>query len=387
MKILIDGRTITDNPSGVGYVVISLLKELSNEKDFEFVVLTRKGVSTIPGLPKLQTYETPRDYQFVGFNRFEFEQVQLSKIIKKVNPDIVHLTDSFGLPILRDRSKKYVLTLHDLIPMTQYRELMTKIGGIFYDISIRVSVNGADEIVCISDFTKRDLHRFFPAFKTKKIEVIYNGVDFVDKKPTDNLIEIVLKKFNINRPYFFYVGGFPPRKNTLNLIKAFREFNEKNQRKYQLVLAGRESKKPDIINVISRMKAYIAENKLDDTIKILGYVTIDEKMALLRGALSLTYLSYYEGFGLPVIEAFSVGTPVITSSGSAMQEVAEKNALYADPTSIEDIERAIVTMVSEHDAYVQKAEHSLSILKNRYNWVKAARHYAELYRKLYGSKK
>src|SRR3989344_9573748 len=167
MKILIDGRTITDNPSGVGYVVISLLKELSKEKDFEFVVLTRKGLPSIPGLPNVQTYEMNQDYQFVGFNRFEFEQVQLPKIIRTVNPDIVHLTDSFGLPILRDRSIKYLLTLHDLIPMTQYRELMTKIGGIFYDISIRVSVNGADEIVCISDFTKRDLHRFFPSLKTK----------------------------------------------------------------------------------------------------------------------------------------------------------------------------------------------------------------------------
>lgn len=383
MKILIDGRTITDNPSGVGYVVISLLKELSKEKDFEFVVLTRKGLPSIPGLPNVQTYEMNQDYQFVGFNRFEFEQVQLPKIIRTVNPDIVHLTDSFGLPILRDRSIKYLLTLHDLIPMTQYRELMTKIGGIFYDISIRVSVNGADEIVCISDFTKRDLHRFFPSLKTKKVEVIYNGVDFVDNKPAEQEVKMILEKFKIKRPYFFYVGGFPPRKNTINLIKAFVDFNEKNGNTFQLVLAGRMSQKPDIIKIIDNMNAYINENNLDQHVKLLGYITIDEKTALLAGALSLTYLSYYEGFGLPVIEAFSVGTPVITSSRSAMQEVAGENALYADPSNIEMMSNALAIMARERDEYVKKAENSLTLLKKRYNWPKTAKQYAELYRRLH----
>src|SRR3990167_6393699 len=237
MKILIDGRTITEASSGVGYVVISLLRELSKQKELEFVVLTRKGVSKVPGLPKLQTYEMDRDYQFVGFNRFEFEQHHLPHIVRSLNPDIIHLTDSFGLPILRDKSKKYLLTLHDLIPMTQYRELMTKIGGIFYDISIRLSVNGADRIVCISDFTKKDLKHYFPNVDDSRVEMVHNGVDFVSKLPNQEKIKKILNKFDVSRPYFFYVGGFSPRKNTLNLIKAFAEFNKKHNNKYQLILA------------------------------------------------------------------------------------------------------------------------------------------------------
>ena len=131
------------------------------------------------------------------------------------------------------------------------------------------------------------------------------------------------------------------------------------------------------------MNAYINENNLDQHVKLLGYITIDEKTALLAGALSLTYLSYYEGFGLPVIEAFSVGTPVITSSRSAMQEVAGENALYADPSNIEMMSNALAIMARERDEYVKKAENSLTLLKKRYNWPKTAKQYAELYRRLH----
>lgn len=387
MKILIDGRTIVDNPSGVGYVVISLLKELVKHREFEFVVLTRKGVTAIPGLPQLKTYQMDRDYQFVGFNRFQFEQYHLPKIIDQVNPDIVHLTDSFGLPMLRDKSKKYLITLHDLIPMTKYRELMTKVGGIFYDISIRLSVNGADKVVCISDFTKRDLFHFFPKVDTNKIDVIQNGVDFFDEKPNDDQVKGVLLKFGIEHPYFFYVGGFSPRKNTLNLIKSFMRFNQKHDNKYQLVLAGRMSQKLDIVRIIAKMKEFIRLNALEKSVKLLGYVSIKEKFALMSGSIALTYLSNYEGFGLPVIEAFSVGTAVITSRGSAMKELAGENALYADPNNIDDMEKSFGKMIDQHEVFVGKAKSSVALLKKKYNWIEAAKQYAEVYRELYGSKK
>lgn len=380
MKVLFDARTMRENPTGVGHTAFNLLKELEKDKNLEIIVLTRKGVRRISGLTRIKIHETGINYQFVGLKRFLFEQTILPLIIRKYNPDITHFYDSFGVPYLISKKRKIVLTVHDLIPMTKYRELMTDIGSIFYKLSIKHSLLRADKIICISQFTKKDIGYFFPKVKRQKIKNIYHGAQKPIKSNTDK--NIILRKLNIKNKYIFYLGGFPPRKNVYGLVKAFYIFNKKHKNKYKLILAGRFSPLPDAQKNIKRIKSFIKSNNLENKIILSDCVSVEEKEILLRNSEFCVYLSFYEGFGLPVLEALSVGTPVLTSMNSPMEELAQGYALYANPSNVNDISDKMSKLINNYNFYKQKAEEAKNVLIPKFNWRETARQYQHTYNEL-----
>lgn len=392
IRILFDGTPIKKDPAGVGYVALNLLKNLLPYKDLQLVVYTRKGLAAIPDINanthNLIVHETNHEFSYFGIRRFYFEQSYLPFLIKKYQPDILHLTTGFGVPIILNKKKlslKILLTIHDLIPLTKYWELMTLIDRMFYKFSLVNSLAKSDAIVTISKTTAKDLNKFFPNTSAKNIMTIYDAVKPLEiPKNTPKIWIQLKKKCEIREPYLFYLGGFAPRKNVERLVMSFHKFLKNNKTGYQLILSGRiaSSHNEDIQKTIQNIRSYIDKNNLKDDIKMIDYVTLEEKAILFTKAKFFIYLSLSEGFGLPILEAFSVGTPVIASKNTSMEEIAGNYALYCNPMDENDIVDKIESMILKYETYKEKAQIAMKELVPRFNWKDAGENYYQIYKML-----
>lgn len=384
MKILYDARKITQDATGVGYVAEKLLEQLVFHQDLEIIAFTKKGIKQLPKFSKyknLVIHETSDDSHFFGIKRVLFEQLSLPKILNHYQPDILHLTNGFGMPLIMDNKQtKTVLTIHDLIPLTGYHELMNPFEEFIFKTLLNNCIRRADDIVSVSDFTSKDLSKYFP--EIKNISVAYNGVDPLAKNINDEITwKKVKTKYQFSDDFICYIGGFAPRKNVLNLVKGFSRFIKTNGSKIQLILCGKFSNNKDVSENIETVNRFINEQKLNNQVRMIGYLKYDEKMTLLARAKFFTYISLYEGFGLPVLEAFSAGTPVLTSKDSAMEEVAGKYALYCNPNDIKSITEKISEMLTNYLLYKKLAEEAKIKLIPQFNWQKTGNFYYNLYLK------
>jgi glycosyltransferase involved in cell wall biosynthesis len=389
IRILFDG-TLVNNEGGVGYVALRLLQELSAYKELELIAYTQKGVKQINGLNEQSNvfvYETTSVLPLFGFKRFYFEQTQLRSLVHHFSPHILHLNTGFGVPLGFNKKKagtKVILTVHDLIPLTSHWELMSKVELMLYKLSITNSIKLADTVVAISHYTANDITHFFPF--VNNVVIIPDGIDPMlrsSKQQENKLFQELCKRAGISQDFIFYLGGFAPRKNILRLIKAYEEFIKSEKNNTQLVISGKlYSKNKDIQANITKIRSYIEERHLEENVIILNYLTPVEKSILFNEAKVFVYPSLYEGFGLPVLEAFSSATPVVTSENTVMQEIGKSYALYANPYNVSDIKDKITIAFKNHDVYKRKAQEAQRNYIKEFEWKTIAKQYVEEYKKL-----
>jgi glycosyltransferase involved in cell wall biosynthesis len=219
-------------------------------------------------------------------------------------------------------------------------------------------------IATVSEFSKNDIvsQYHIPA---EKINVIYNAAreTFIplDREEKNR----VKKNYTEEKEYFLYAGAVHPRKNLLNLLKAFSIFKKRQGSNFKLVLAGRLAWKYDAF--IESIKTY----KYRDDVVLTGYLEENELTRLMASAYALVYPSLLEGFGMPVIEAMRCHVPVITSAGTAMEEVASGAALLADPTDHNDIAEKMMLLYKDEKLRDQLIEKGKTVFP-LYSWDHAA---------------
>ncbi len=276
-----------------------------------------------------------------------WRQNALAKACLKEKPDLLFLTTP-TLPCVRRPSLKTVITVHDLcfdyLPERQQFPQKLLLGKAEKYASL-----GASRVIAVSKATKKALVSKFNV-STRKIDVVYEGVDkrkfhppaggTKSKFQTQKKKEI-RRKYGIGENYVLFVGTVQPRKNLRRIIEAFSLVTEKLADPLQLVVAGRPGWLVD--DIYSAPKDFGVE----DRVKFLGGVP-DADLSLLYGnAKVLLFPSLCEGFGLPILEAMSVGCPVITSNISSMPEVGGKTAFYVNPYDAEDIAHGLQTMLTD----------------------------------------
>jgi glycosyltransferase involved in cell wall biosynthesis len=197
----------------------------------------------------------------------------------------------------------------------------------------------ASRIATVSEYSKSDIANTYHI--DKNIDVVYNGAGSIFKPLQLTDKEATKQKFSHGNEYFFFIGTLHPRKNLVNLFKAFDQFKKTDNKGIKLVLAGARMWWTDEIRL-----AYEGMEHRDDVI-FTGRVTDNELAALMASALALTYVSYFEGFGIPILEAFHCDTPVITSNVTSMPEVAGNAAVLIDPFSITSIADAMQKVASD----------------------------------------
>jgi glycosyltransferase involved in cell wall biosynthesis len=230
------------------------------------------------------------------------------------------------------------------------------------------SLAKATKIITISKTTRNELLGVFK-MKQSKVRTVYPGVN--DKKIYSEMAtREVLTKFNIIKPFLFFVGTIEPRKNLVNLFLAFEKFKKNNPLDVELVVAGAKGwKDSKIFSQLERSN----KNFKQPIIRYVGQITDHEKDILMQHSTVFIFPSRYEGFGLPVFEAMAAGAPVITSNNSAMAELIINNeALKVDPNKVDEIVYAIKKILCEKN-FQEALRKKGSELVSRFKWSQTAR--------------
>jgi glycosyltransferase involved in cell wall biosynthesis len=264
--------------------------------------------------------------------------VKLALQLKKIKADVFLSPDgqcslTTGIP--------QCLVVHDL-GFLRYREGYHKSHLAYYKQYTPKFIRKAETVATVSQFSKDDLVATYNT-PPAKISVVYNGVK-ESFRPTTFAEQMAAKeKCTGGGEYFLYAGAIQPRKNMINLLKAFSVFKRRMQSSLKLVLAGRLAWKND--EFLSLLKTY----KYKDDVLLTGYLPEEELAQLMAAAYAFVYPSFFEGFGVPVAEAMKCGVPVLTSKDSAMQEIAQEAALYFDPASVDDIAYKLMFIYKQED--------------------------------------
>ena len=252
-----------------------------------------------------------------------------------------------------------VLVLHDLAYL-YYPEQIKWSSLVHYRYFVPKYLRKAKTIITVSEFVKKDLiHRF--SLDESKVSVAYNAV-IPPKEPFENTVSEKWKDIIGGSPYFLYVGAIHPRKNIARMIEAFHAFNSRNESRYRLLVAGRLAWKTKEIKPLLYHTPGVV---------YLGMVHETEKHLLLKHAFALVYVSLMEGFGIPLLEAMQLGTPVITSSVASMPEVAGDAALLANPMNVQEITQAMDLLTNVRKVY-QSLEQKGPQRAHFFQWSKSA---------------
>ena len=293
--------------------------------------------------------------------------------------DIVHYPyfDPFfaTLPLLK--KYKQVVTVHDLTPLVFPEHFPSGVRGRLVWQMQKFSLQRSDKVITDSEASKKDIVRL-AGIAPDKIDVVYlaAGEEFKQMENGKWKIEIQ-KKYSLPESFVLYVGDVTWNKNLPRLIKAIQGID------LPLVMVGKSLVQKDFDRMNPWNKDLVEINKLaegDKRVMRLGFVPTEDLVALYNAATVSVMPSIYEGFGLPIIEAMSCGTPVITTKGGSLQEVAGDAALYVDPYSVDSIANGIREVLSTKKLQVELSAKGL-IQARKFNWKKAARETIEAYKK------
>lgn len=217
-----------------------------------------------------------------------------------------------------------VLLVHDLA-FRHYPQFLPWYHRHYYQLFTAAFLKKARTVVAVSDFTRSDILEKYTV-SAEKIKVVKGAARNIFTPISWQEKEEVKQTYSDGTEYFLFTGGIHPRKNLLNLLKAFSLFKKWQHSNMKLLVVGRLAWSYD--DVLEKLKTY----KYRNDVVLLGYQPDEQLARITAAAYALVYPSYFEGFGLPLLEAMQSGVPVITSNTSSMPEVGGNAALYADPT-------------------------------------------------------
>lgn len=359
MHIGIDASRITTKQrTGTENYTYNLIKALAQVDRVHHYTLYFNHIPAIP--PVSHANFTSKAIPLPRF----WTQVRLASEMFKDPPDLLFIP-AHTLPILRPKKLKTVVTIHDL-GVEYLKEFHQFPHKLYLGKSTIYASRHADGIIAVSQSTKKDLISKLDT-PPEKIRVIYEGFDAKHFYPREKKeVDKIKDKFSIAGDYLLFVGTIQPRKNLLRLIQSYSKWlKNSHQDHIQLVIAGKKGwLYEDILEEPARLQ-------IDDKVKFVGHVLDSDLPALYTGAKAFLFPSLYEGFGLPILEAFASKIPVLTSKVSSLPEVAGEAALKVDPNSIEEITAALDQIITNNKLREQLVADSQIQLK-KFSWKKCA---------------
>jgi len=428
MKIGIDCRTIL-NPhggelAGVGhytYFLVKALLDLDHKNTYvlffddrfkDFSVFKRENV-------QIRTFPF---YQYKKFMPLLYSQLLVSALLDKEKLAVFHAPANTA-PLFYN--KPLVVTIHDLAiykypdffpPQILNRQVFST------KVLVPKTLERAKKIIAVSKNTKTDIIEQF-GIPEERIKVIYEGAINLGKNcPDGNQLAEIRKKYGIGEKYLLYLGTIEPRKNITALIKAFRNLYmsyDSPAKGYQLIIAGgRGWKDEPVYKAIADANASIlginqkrsgqerrsgidkrteqkkktqgerrqSDRRISDVVKHIGYVSHTDKLCLLANAACFVFPSLYEGFGLPVLEAISLGTPVITSNLSSLPEIiTPETGILVNPNKESELIEAMTQILGDEGLREEMGIKGRERAKE-FTWEKCARETLEAYEEAVGGK-
>ncbi len=360
MKIAISTRLfIPEKRDGIGTFTKEVFQYLANtykEHEFHFI-FDREPSPSIQFSSNVKVHVVGLPTRHVSLIWWWYN-TYIPLLLKKIKPDIFVSPDGVT-PMFT--STPCLPVLHDLAFERRPQDLPFLVR-FFYKKTIAGSAKRAKRIATVSANSKNDIHTIYGVPKDK-IDIIYSGISNHFYPLSDDQKLLVKAQYTQGKNYFIFVGTILPRKNLLNILKAFELFKKATSSDMKFVVVGNVWIWPD------ELKAVYERCKND--VLVTGRVSDEEVTKLYAAASAVTYVSHYEGFGLPVLEAFNSKVPLITSSTSCLPEIAGDAALFAHPDKPEEI-------AAQMQAVVQNKELSNQLIemgwerRNKFTWSDTA---------------
>ncbi|WP_257455361.1 glycosyltransferase family 4 protein [Archangium lipolyticum] len=288
---------------------------------------------------------------------------RLPRALRETEARLYHALGNFNLPLVRTPGKPYVLTVHDLIPLSM-PETVSRAYRWQFRLWLARSVQVADRILCVSACTREDLLARHPEV-SDKVTVAYNGVDHVDRYVPDATAEAYLRTLSLPSRFVLYAGSLDVRKNVSLVLDALERLKARG-RPAALVLVGQRWFGSG--SVESRVASMRSEGH---DIRPLGYQSEQVFYELMRRATVFAFPSRYEGFGLPPLEAMRLGTPAIVSTTGATPEVCGEGALAVRPDDAEGLAEALERLL-QSDAERRRWSEAGRKQAARFTWARCA---------------
>lgn len=344
MRIGFDAKRAFANTSGLGnysrFIINSLLQLYPQD---EYVLFTPKQKEIFRNF--YPATARPELVQPAGAWRklsALWRTFGLRNAIRQQRLDLYHGLSNELPAGIGSSGAKAIVTIHDLI-FLRYPELYRPLDRRIYRQKFASACRNADKIVAISEQTKADIVQFFGT-SPDKIEVVYQDCAAVFHEPAaPALLSDVKEKYNLPANYLLCVGTLEPRKNQLNLLKAWHQSGSE----LEVVLVGRQTAYAE------QLKDYVQQHRLTERVHFLPYIPFEHLPAIYQLAQLFVYPSVFEGFGIPIVEALNSGVPVITSTGSCFSEAGGTGSVYVSPDDVPALAAAI-KKVSANEALRQQ---------------------------------
>ena len=358
MRIAIDGQLINREKTGMGVYTFNILKYWK-ETSCDIVNIYIPG-SASDEIKRISVEKGFIIREIRETNYFLWEQIVLPWIVARDKMDVLwcpYCTAPIFSPC------PFSVVVHDTIYMetkiNNAPTLYKRMGILYRKLVVPRVIKRATTIATVSLYSKKQIGKHFPNVRDK-VQVIPNGIDHL--KSLDNEAkEMFFRDLEISGKYILGFGSLEKRKNTLCTIKAYEMLNESIKKEHKLVLFGFRGFDKSI------EKKYIESHNLCGRIIILGYVSDSEKKCLYENCSLFVFPSLSEGFGIPVLEAFDSGTPVITSNTTALPEIAGKGAIFVDPLNPQSVSEQIERVINHPELAFDLINSAKSQIE-KYDW-------------------
>lgn len=367
LKIIIDSLSLMSSLTGIGRYTYEIAKKIGLEKDFKN--------SYFYGYHSKKLIH-PSDAKDVKLLRSYIVKNQLLKRIarkilmvssKAFTPNYDLYWQPNFIPNEGIKAKKIVTSVHDF-SFILHKDFHPKERIEYFEKYFFKNIVKSDAIITGSEFSKREILERLD-FKDEDVHVIYHGIDHELFRVYDDLnID-----FDLPKKFIFSVGSIEPRKNLIGLLKAYNLLSNEIKDEYKLVLAGFKGWENDeIMNII---------NKNKENIIYLGFISDIELAKVYNLSSCFVFPSFYEGFGLPVLEAMACGTPVVCSDASSIPEVGGDAVVYCNPYEIEDIKNKIEFVLNDNPLQEDMIKKGLERAK-LFSWEKSADEHMRIFREV-----
>lgn len=346
LRILFDANPLAQSSkSGVGYYTYRLINSLAQEYPLQLELighyydfLGRKGALDLPTAPNIH-YRTTRLIPGKVFNLLQrrFGLTIPLELLARCRGDVLFFANFTLLPSLFRRPR--VVTIHDLY-FTEHPEHIQAKNLVFMNRFVPAAIRGADLILAVSEFTKQEIIKKYD-IPDERIIVTHIPPQPGTKQDTKTS-QALITGLGIPGKYILFVGTLEPRKNLTTLVKAYEALDPALRDKYSLVLAGGKGWNDD------ELQSTIAAAQAQGLAVITpGYISDEQKAALYAEASIVAVPSWYEGFGMQLLEAMAEDVPVLASNIPVFHEVADDAALYVKPDDVADVSHGLAQLLND----------------------------------------
>jgi glycosyltransferase involved in cell wall biosynthesis len=340
MEIVVNTRLLLKNKlEGIGWFTFETLKRITIshpehhfvflfDRDFDEDFIFADNVTPLILAPQAR-------HPFLFYWWFEFS---VANFLNKFKPDLFLSPD--GYMSLRANCKQLAV-IHDIC-FEHYPKDVSYLVRKYYHYFFPKFARKASRIATVSEFSKSDIIKTYH-INESKIDVVFNGCNELYTPIAKALQEQTRKQFSQDCDYFLFVGALHPRKNITRLFQAFDKFKSASATNVKLVIVGEK------YYWTKEIKHTYLNMQYKDDVVFTGRLSPEDLKNILGSALAMTYVPYFEGFGIPIVEAMNCDTPVITSNVTSMPEVAADAALLVDPFSVDSIANAMLYIYKDED--------------------------------------